>query len=186
MRRRLAPAVLAASGGGWLLVRTLEGLGLSLRIGPVTGLRLSLLLPPVFWTALALWGDGLLARHTKGAVRWAAGLAAAAVELALVPVLLLQLAAGLDAPRYFTLRSPEDRRTVIVEEESRLLYGGGRFYAPVCPGLMRRLDADYQTDDGFRPFSAGAYTLTWEPDQLVVDYAFGQGGIRRTCAVPLT
>ncbi len=188
MRRRLRSAVwavLAVSGGGCLLVRLLEWRGLYLHPGPLNNWRAMSLLLPAFLLALFFLADGALLQRTKGSARWITGLAALAAEGLFLLCVLFGLSFSCLYARYIPFRSPDGARTVIVEEESWLLYGGGHFYAPAGPGLMRRLDASYRTDDGFRPFSTGTYSLTWEEDRLLVRYDSNIGGIWETCVVPL-
>lgn len=183
--RFLWPILAAVCGCGWMLIQLLGGYDLYLHLGGLNSRRAAGALLFLCLVFLFIWADMALGRsvQTKGG---RIGLCFVLLgEAFLLLVLTSWWLFGDCDPRYYTFRSPDGAYTVIVEEESWLLCGWSNFYEPVCPGLMRKLDASLGTDDGYRPFSAGRYQLTWEADQLLVDCDFGSGGVWGTCRVPL-
>lgn len=80
------------------------------------------------------------------------------------------------SPVTIVLASPDGEREVIVEEKSFLLAGYGTFYQKENALLLEKL-CDYPADDGFRPFSGGAYTAKWRENGLTVLYLFGSGDV---------
>ncbi|MGY4795505.1 hypothetical protein ACVNNN_10900 [Lysinibacillus fusiformis] len=69
---------------------------------------------------------------------------------------------------YTTFSSPKNQENFVVVER-----GFGELYQMSKTGLFMKYLANVHTDDGYRPFSEGAYQLNWkEPNTLVIRHAF--------------
>lgn len=69
---------------------------------------------------------------------------------------------------YTTFSSPNNKETFVVVET-----GHGEIYHMSNTRLFMRHLVNIGTDDGYDPFSEGAYQLKWnEPNKLVIRYAF--------------
>lgn len=87
---------------------------------------------------------------------------------------------------YFSFVSPDKRTTLIIEECSWLLGGWSNCYVEIKPYLLEKLDSDITTDDGYRPFSAGDYTIDWEDNFVLITYGFGNAGIQKESVLNLS
>lgn len=165
----LAFGVLAplAALGVWVL----QGDGLYLNLWGLDSDRIfswGRFLAVTLWGGLVLWGM-LRVKHWLLSI-----LFAMITPFYVLAVLILTLTIQETEPRYFYFTSPDGALNVIVKEESWLFGGWGSFYEPVSPCLMRKV-GDYGADDGFRPFTAGAYELEWGESALIVRYGFESG-----------
>ncbi|WP_079478909.1 hypothetical protein [Halobacillus salinus] len=69
---------------------------------------------------------------------------------------------------YVEFSSPDNNEEFVVMER-----GYGTLYQLSDSGLYMTYLTDFDTDDGYKPFSEGAYELEWrEPDQLIIRYKF--------------
>lgn len=105
------------------------------------------------------------------------------VCLTLIGVPYAWLAGFITEPRYFTFSSPDGAHTIVVEEESFLLAGFGSVYKKENALFMSK-KAGYSTDDGYRPFSANDYRLTWGQANASLTYGFGAMGLDRSVEIP--
>ena len=47
--------------------------------------------------------------------------------------------------------------------------------------FIKQIEGEISNDDGFRPFSSGAYTLQWKNDDtVIINYSFGSGDVWKT------
>jgi hypothetical protein len=69
---------------------------------------------------------------------------------------------------YTKFSSPDNKEEFVVIER-----GYGRLYQLSNSRLYMTYLTDINTDDGYKPFSEGAYKLEWEePNQLIIHYKF--------------
>lgn len=88
---------------------------------------------------------------------------------------------GNDDSRYYYFTSSDKSTTLIVEENSWLLSGWSNFFIKENGLFARKLKAYILTDDGYRPFESGNYSLTWlDQDTVKIEYGFGSGNIIKT------
>lgn len=86
-----------------------------------------------------------------------------------------------DDSRYYYFTSSDKSTTLIVEENSWLLSGWSNFFIKENGLFARKLKAYILTDDGYRPFEAGNYSLTWlDQDTVKIEYGVGSGNIVKT------
>lgn len=70
--------------------------------------------------------------------------------------------------KYTTFSSPNNQASFVVIETFH-----GEIYQMSNTRLFMKHLANTRTDDGYKPFSEGAYRLKWnEPNELVIKYAF--------------
>lgn len=184
--QRVIWTLLAVCAGGMLLLWLIGRMGFLMVIGPVDSEVIAKVLLVIFLLTLMVWGDRVISRSTEG---WTKKISLAAARIAEGLFMAMTLFAMLFtycSPRYTPFPSPDGEAVLVVQEESWLLGGWGRFYWQAGPGLLRDTGVTYSTDDGFRPFEFGAYELEWEEDQVIVHYDYGTGtGFWKTCTVPL-
>lgn len=83
-----------------------------------------------------------------------------------------------DDTYYFYFKAPDGTNTLVVEEGSFLLAGWSNFYERKSTFFIKDLKEQINTDDGYRPFSDGHYTLDWIDDTTIdLRYDFGTGDI---------
>ncbi|WP_010238448.1 hypothetical protein [Clostridium arbusti] len=76
--------------------------------------------------------------------------------------------------RYFYFYSPHNNRILIAEETSWLLSGGSSFYERKYRIFMKPIKEGITTDDGYRPFSSGEFTVKWlSKNKVQLDYKYG-------------
>jgi hypothetical protein len=76
--------------------------------------------------------------------------------------------------RYFYFQSPDNTKTLVVEECAWLLAGWSDFY--VKRGIfIEKLGSRITTDNGARPFTFNGYELKWL-DNDTVELYYGYGG----------
>lgn len=73
--------------------------------------------------------------------------------------------------KYYEYTSDYDDHRIVVSESSWLLAGGGTIYEKTSFCTMKEV-GNYSTDDGFRPFSKGAYFFVWNEDNFELHHAF--------------
>ena len=73
--------------------------------------------------------------------------------------------------KYYEYTSDYDDHRIVVSESSWLLAGGGTVYEKTSFCTMKEV-GNYSTDDGFRPFSKGAYFFVWNEDNFELHHAF--------------
>ncbi|MEK4221646.1 hypothetical protein N1I86_06195 [Bacillus sp. FSL W8-0116] len=83
-------------------------------------------------------------------------------------ILINRLPELLTGVEYTTFSSPDNEHKFVVIEK-----GIGQLYQLSDSGLFLTYLADIHTDDGYKPFSNGAYKLIWiSDDRLIIHYAF--------------
>ncbi|WP_047980680.1 hypothetical protein [Ornithinibacillus contaminans] len=73
----------------------------------------------------------------------------------------------LSEAEYTTFSSPDNQEEFVVIER-----GYGRLYQLSNLGFYMTYLTDIKTDDGYKPFSEGAYKLEWEEPNLIIHYRF--------------
>ena len=76
--------------------------------------------------------------------------------------------------KYFTFSSPDNQKSIVIEEWSWLLAGGGHCYVKINPFLVK-YSCYILTDDGYMPFSNSDYDITWEDERVSIEYGFRNG-----------
>lgn len=73
--------------------------------------------------------------------------------------------------KYYEYTSDYNDHRIVVRESTWLLAGGGTVYEKTSFCTMKEVGY-YSTDDGFRPFSNGAYFFVWNEDNFELHHAF--------------
>ncbi|PLR75283.1 hypothetical protein CU633_21910 [Bacillus sp. V3-13] len=83
-------------------------------------------------------------------------------------ILVNMLPGLLTGVNYTTFSSPDNQHKFVVIEK-----GIGQLYQLSDSGLFMTHITDIHTDDGYKPFSNGAFKLEWiSSDRLIIHYAF--------------
>ena len=72
---------------------------------------------------------------------------------------------------YFEYTSNDKKHSIVVNEMSFLLSGGGVIYEKTSFCTMKRVGG-YSTDDGFRPFSNDAFYFVWNENDFELHHSF--------------
>ena len=99
----------------------------------------------------------------------------------LIPIIIFGYIMLYSEYRYFTFKSPNKANTLIVEEKTFLLSGWSDVYEKKYGIFIKQIEGEISNDDGFRPFSSGAYTLQWKSDDtVIINYSFDSGDVWKT------
>ncbi|CAM2077050.1 MAG: hypothetical protein NSGCLCUN01_01238 [uncultured Clostridium sp.] len=103
------------------------------------------------------------------------------VVVILIPIIIFAYIMLYSEYRYFTFKSPNKSNTLVVEEKTFLLSGWSDVYEKKYGIFIKQIEGEISNDDGFRPFSSGAYTLQWKNDDtVIIGYSFGSGDVWKT------
>ncbi len=72
---------------------------------------------------------------------------------------------------YFEFKSNDKKHSIVVNEKSFLLSGGGVIYEKTSFCTMKRVGG-YSTDDGFCPFSNDAFYFVWNENDFELYHSF--------------
>lgn len=80
-----------------------------------------------------------------------------------------------DVPASYRVLAPPgpDGCRVVVEERSFLMAGGGRVHVLPPYAVLTREVGRYDADDGYRPFTAGSWSLTWRDEAATLHLSGG-------------
>ncbi|KRE62088.1 hypothetical protein [Nostocoides sp. Soil756] len=80
-----------------------------------------------------------------------------------------------DVPASYRVLAPPgpDGCRVVVEERSFLLAGGGTVHVLPPYAVLTRPVGRYDADDGYRPFAAGSWSLTWRDETATLHLSGG-------------
>ena len=83
--------------------------------------------------------------------------------------------------KYFTFSSPDNQKSIVIEECSWLLGGCSNCYIKSEKNsfFIKYIDCHIGTDDGYRPFSNNDYDMIWEDERVIVEYNNGNGYIEQ-------
>ena len=73
--------------------------------------------------------------------------------------------------KYFEYTSDDKKHSIVVNEQSFLLSGGGAIYEKTSFCTMKWVGG-YSTDDGFCPFSNDAFFFVWNENDFELHYDF--------------
>lgn len=76
---------------------------------------------------------------------------------------------------YFEYTSDDQKHTVVVNEMTFLLAGGGDIYEKTSFCTMKKV-GEYATDDGFCPFTNKAFYFVWNENDFELHYDYGSFG----------
>ncbi|MDO9397164.1 MAG: hypothetical protein Q7T71_11510 [Herbiconiux sp.] len=125
----------------------------------------------------------VLAPPRPGRARAALRIAAVSVAgVLLLPAVFV--VAVFDGNSYSVLPGESDGGCRVVVREFSFLYAGGGAVGVLQPGavvvdwaaLPEGISTNYFADDGYRPFTFGTYTLTWEGPLATIDLREGGAG----------
>lgn len=96
------------------------------------------------------------------------------LSLALTVVFFLNLARfWMSDTKYFEFTSDDNKHSIVVEETSWLLAGGGYIYEKTSNFTMKEV-GQYSTDDGYRPFSHNDYYFVWNENNFEIHLKSGE------------
>lgn len=81
---------------------------------------------------------------------------------------------------WYEFHSPDQKYSLVARESTFLLLSDIRLYERTSPILVRELEADISTDDGFAAISNDAYKISWNEDLATLSVDMNQNGMWHT------